>query len=1143
MGKTYLFYQINAKYLLESGVTPADNETGVSFIYDVADGFAFDSYSQLARRRSCPLFDQLRMIKDKKYTPAATVDDERALMQDLVFLDFSSLLRRSADSAVSLSETEAKRTYTAEEFYYEALEVKLYHLFTYGFRLRFPENSTVTFLPFERSAGMTRKSQLTFVRASLLDRAEQSIMLNLNLAEKEIPVHLSKYYAYRGLNLTQSQRCDKSMSAFMNERNTIVIDDSFTRSETVPIITNTNPAEKKISAYFTNRNDSLNLPNVFDGEGLMSPEAAQAIRADLKCKKDVTAVQFRLPFTKGMLFSVDFQDFLKRYICFDTDYEQLTITDAFGIERRIADVKIILTKTQFKAFDWLKAYADDENIPDIMQWYFGKLKYYKHAFYTVRTDASIDAGARFSYQYLNTLDIRPDAFTKVVNKSLQPLEQESIDLQNPACRELLQQFAKNEGYSWAEAVKKNPLMLRESHIRDAYRLFCRARIKEIGIGKIPISGHTLFLSRDLLALLNHIAALLRDENKDMNAAVRNNLHALKKSVLFRERFFAPNVENLNPSLYYAVYRSPHLSRNETCALRPYQPHLKIALRTADGTVQKINPHARYLSHLQHVLMIAHDSSAAATLAGADFDGDTVVLVQENIINKAVLHGAYEKSGKGYTRRIPVMEIRGGKKNPKVMSPDRSTFIRTQFLPYFIRSAGDCTGVISNAAITIAKRQYSAGDFCGGGSAKYRERAQAVWEVSGQNPAAFAGILAGLEIDAAKTELHPDGSIRDLAMLSQAINRNFPHPLQKKNSGTKDYYLSLIDKRSGALLHFDIVKGSVKQQKQSYLLNTLKYGSAPVAAYDSDGYNIDNLPAYFAMHYNRVGKTALPPSTQKQSLFDFDGAAVPAPSEEQRRYVNSVADTYAFYLSIKKAHMRANADDTTKKAIMLCLMQKYDRYHAFLSGCNTTATAALSRLMTAFTAAPEAEIDNALARLKASGWQYLGDRSIDARLKILDEILGDLCAVLPREQKEALFCDFRFSGYRLLYYFLLYAKQCRIFSHIDADREYVETDCPDRALFEKLCNVYNGCRPLKSDTVKKETALLREAVLKSFGGCDEAAVQRALRCCLMLKEKQKNLLVWDIFSGEEIAKNLTPYPSNETVDGSPQDRKVTETDVK
>lgn len=90
----------------------------------------------------------------------------------------------------------------------------------------------------------------------------------------------------------------------------------------------------------------------FDGEGLISKQYAKIVDRALCGGTVHTSFQIRLPYIKGMVHQVDFQEILG--LC-----GQEVIRDIWGHEHRVKDVDIILTKSMFKGFGWLQGQRYD----------------------------------------------------------------------------------------------------------------------------------------------------------------------------------------------------------------------------------------------------------------------------------------------------------------------------------------------------------------------------------------------------------------------------------------------------------------------------------------------------------------------------------------------------------------------------------------------------------------------------------------------------------------------------------------------------------------------------------------------------------------------------------------------------------------
>ena len=163
--------------------------------------------------------------KEKNYSASALLDQicktlategvdkdsaKQQLTQNLVFLDFGRLGIKGIEK-----ETEK--------------------LIDEGFSLRFPDNdSFIHFTPFEKSASMSRNNVISFINEGIFKAVNARLGLDLDWTSiKLIP---SKYYAYRGLYLTDGKRVERR-SLELNEKTVLVIKSGSKRIKKVDYIT------------------------------------------------------------------------------------------------------------------------------------------------------------------------------------------------------------------------------------------------------------------------------------------------------------------------------------------------------------------------------------------------------------------------------------------------------------------------------------------------------------------------------------------------------------------------------------------------------------------------------------------------------------------------------------------------------------------------------------------------------------------------------------------------------------------------------------------------------------------------------------------------------------------------------------------
>ncbi len=699
------------------------------------------------------LFYQIRDICDLK------LSDQKRLNRDLlkktiVYIDFNGFFKRIDQNQEIInpyenSYSESNLSKTNDSSYDE---IRIKEIIDQGVYIRFDEEEDFKkFVPMDKSNSMSKKSILSFIREDL--KSKLDARLNLNIDFKRIEVQLSKYYAYRGLYLTDARRvCDKDV--LLNCNSVIVLDDCYRKSLTNEIVF----CNEEDGYKLKNGDPEVKIPVIFDGEGIISPFFSEKIADDLKLyikNKDnkektfiqrATSFQVRLPFCKGMLHTVDFKGFVQKYG--KVDGNEFVIEDVFGFNRNLLNAEIVLTKSMLKCTKWLKFAiekldtkekeelhelekeykringGETKDTIDPMWFYFYQLEKCKHALYIVNTNLSYGnvSKIKLGYQFLNTLKLKMedlDYYTeqtkKYVNAPFSYLK-EFGDITDDEEDDSF--YGGSNVDIWKKALFKNDNLMFESKIKRELRNIGYNIMQEFAYGRFLVDGEVRILSRDLLEFLIY---LLRRQNRN-----NPNIPMLEQKRMYKDCFFMPfaNVP-VKPRKYYAVLRNPHLSRNEQCALTPY----------LGGDIYK-----EYFGNLRGVIMVAHNSLDPMALGGADFDGDIVKFIYDERINKAVLETNYDKKktkkGELYKRKKAIIDIKGTKGKDEIVP---------EHIPYYlIRNTFDNkVGLISNRAIRIGKKQYFAEDHNK--------------EYDGPKCEQCA-ILTGLEIDAAKSGEHPDLSI-------------------------------------------------------------------------------------------------------------------------------------------------------------------------------------------------------------------------------------------------------------------------------------------------------------------------------------------------------------------------------------------------
>lgn len=693
---------------------------------------------------------------------------EDCIKRTLVYVDFRALL----SSQTINNNRRKKRSFSINGWKEADIDDQCLIFFEDGFSLIFEDGEKRTYLPFDKSGNMSRNYCITFIDKDIFDAADERVRMGLDFSS--IKTVLSKYYAYRGLYLTDGTRIEEEEGFLLNHKTVVVIEDDshdYMRGGEVlevPVVTADIDLLRRGIFKSVETQHPIRL-NGFDGEGLISPQYAEQINETLKkeihMKWPAASFQLRMPFVKGMLHQVDFQRFFSDKMP-PNDYY---IKDIFGIPRKLSDVQIVLTESMFKCAKWLKEFMkQNPEISDPMEWYFDLFHNYHHALYIGNTDANMGSGkVTLNYQFLNTLDISPKELDILVKRHLQ----ETHSILETGARYALDIteyisdmiFGDAEKLStipaWRYALDLNPDFVKDPLVRTMLKSDENARLKDVVRGRLLVDGSLKYLSGDLLAFLIHMIYHKKPEKESggevnglgvmtdsgfqiMEDINRKIAKKLKLQVLRSNKFYtADHIRlGLESDERYCILRNPHLSRNEQCALKPYTPE----------ETDRYNIYNRYFSHLKNVIMFAYESVDALSLGGADYDGDTVKLILDKTVNSAVLNGAYRFSfeNKEFIRRYPIVDIPSMQANreeaPRMIS---YRMVKATF--------SNQVGLISNLAIRIGKKEYK-------GDEAAKEYA---------NKCAECTLATGLEIDAVKTGVRPN--------LDE---------LKKNADSGKDYYL-------------------------------------------------------------------------------------------------------------------------------------------------------------------------------------------------------------------------------------------------------------------------------------------------------------------------------------------------------------------
>lgn len=1024
------------------------------------------------------LFFQLRKIL--KVDSKLEVD-QSLMHSTLIFIDFKDVFSNEYGKVWSSVQwplnTPAKNDLLKEE----ALPYRMQILFKDGLFLSFDGENFKNFVPFDKSSSMARDCQITFIDSQIKKTLDKRLMLDMNFIGKELV--LSKFYAYRGLYLSSASRIKIDSKFPLNEETVIVLKDyEKTLSKSVFSATK----EDKLWIYKTEEK-KLKL-NLFDGEGLISPDFAKYIsdflQSEYNYPKPSHSFQIRMPFTKGVLHEVDFNKFFAEYI--PVENSQWLIKDVFGVTRDLRKAKIILTKSMFKCSDWMKAYL---SVPDRMKYFFEKFAKYDHALYVTNTEARLfnPGRVRFNYQFLSTLDLSNEDFDSMVADHLKLIDslpekfatnisaisddQDSIDETYDAEPDEIILHSSMARTTCLKALAKNPAFIKDPKVKSIRNDIKKSYECNLGLGRLEIEGEQRFLSCDLLFLL--IKILENVENIKLDDAKKK---ALYEECLYQDRFFMPDGKlSIKPDKKYVFLRNPHLSRNEQVLLRAY--------------VKRKSLHEQYFSHLKGVVMLSANSTAARTLGGADFDGDLVKVIPDKRFVQAVERGNVDKN-------LPPIEI------PSTGSEKNSLSDKIP-LRVIVDTFSNKVGLVSNWAVKLAKKEYSS----------------EIVEEKYKDACAKCTIVVGLEIDAAKTGSHPEENIEEINDLAQSCNEStFLKSKKVIKQILQGHYSPRVEcKENNFLLYFS------KKDNEPEL-------KVPI---EEDNSILERLPKCYLSYLKSLSEK-LPDSESeadsergKSQYFDFEisgwdktldtslSAELVALIEAYRGVLSRASETQRIESLMRGKNYVGHVVNTLKL--------QYDDYRYQKLPCGIEIEIALKQLYAELSDILETSVrvKAAIDGLKNEKWYLTCEED---RPKVAAQILG---LNMSDDEKlppvfELLY-NFRCNGY-MLFYFILKNLQSLLFDKADyisnLDSNDDNSKFKQNRYYDELYQTY-----LNSITEKKSKRIWNAQLIKIcrrhlqeiFGG----DMSEALKYYWSQKSKDSKLrnFFWDVFNEEEILSHI------------------------
>lgn len=319
----------------------------------------------------------------------------------------------------------------------------------------------------------------------------------------------AKYEAYKSL------ACSASIPV-SNPNGILVVDDLVLRfnADILEINDENADEDKGIEPVMEHKIAEVELDNS-DGYGLITPKLAQKWSDDLKLDYTLGGCCVRNAFLKGMLFPFDFQEFAEKIA------QKNIVVDAWGQERNIHDIEMILTTSMLKLWDCYNSLED----------YLDNCNKNGYSFSVTKTCPNVlDEERTLNYQFIQSYDLSNEDIDELISPSVNEIKDVLGGDINKAILFLRGLSVTDDTAEIAEDDCTKALMIDERMYQDPYIInrinnMIKRRIQDSKIGVIKVKGNYAVISGDPYALCQHIFKTNIDDKGNDIESEMGLLHA------------------------------------------------------------------------------------------------------------------------------------------------------------------------------------------------------------------------------------------------------------------------------------------------------------------------------------------------------------------------------------------------------------------------------------------------------------------------------------------------------------------------------------------------------------------------------------------------------------------------------------------
>lgn len=421
--------------------------------------------------------------------------------------------------------------------------------------------------------GGIKNSTIVFVSERLSEELRRRVE---NDRDKSKPLVTAKLEAYKALT------CSASVPVSLPD-GILVVPDAYTRflSDTI-YLTDEYDGEPIME---DRRDEEIEL-DATDGFGIMLPSLAERWSRELGLDYTAGGMNTRFSFEKGMVFAFDFLDFAENVA------HTYIVHDAWGKEVDIRDVELILTTSMVKLWDSYES-CDAYVESSIRNGYtFGVAK---------TCPKKLESERNLNYQFIQSYDLDDDDIERLI----QPTIDEIKDIIDGDWRkavlylkgkELTAKSVLRSDNDYIKAVMIDERMLSDPFVQDNIYQLIKNRINEAKVGVIKVHGNYSIVSGDPYLLCQSIFGL-------------EFTGLLNKGEIYNGFWANEDATTL------ACFRAPMTCHNNIRSVAP--------VRRSEAIY--------WYRYMNTATVFNSWDTACAALNGCDFDGDLVMLTDNEVL--------------------------------------------------------------------------------------------------------------------------------------------------------------------------------------------------------------------------------------------------------------------------------------------------------------------------------------------------------------------------------------------------------------------------------------------------------------------------------------------------------------------------------